>query len=92
MKVSGTEAIADHDDGEGIDVGCSCVACYVADAIDQLLADPRDDTLQRGYLAALVAVYREGVLGVAANVGHADEPDCVTEAAALLGLGFNRGH
>ena len=48
---------------EEIDEALKNFACepYVATAIDAFLNDPPDSDFQRGYLAALVAVYKEAI-------------------------------
>lgn len=39
------------------------VTPYIVQAIEGFLSDTPDSDYQRGYLAALVAVYREGLAG-----------------------------
>lgn len=44
-----------------IDFDSARVAPFIVRAIEGFLADPPDSDYQRGYLAALVNIYREGM-------------------------------
>jgi hypothetical protein len=52
---------------------------FIERAIDGFLSDPPDSDFQRGYLAALLNVYREG-LGVPASNGRIIAAEKLTSA------------
>ena len=51
---------------------------HILEAIEQFLGDPPDSQFQRGYLAALVTVYEEGL-------GRGKEDARIMAAKRLLG-------
>lgn len=44
-----------------VDLDSARIAPYLASSIEGFLRDPPDSNFQRGYLAALLAVYSEGL-------------------------------
>lgn len=62
-----------------IDFDAHRVAPYIVAAIEGFLGDPPDSDFQRGYLAALLTVYREGI-------GRGDADARVIAAEGLIRL------
>jgi hypothetical protein len=62
----------------------TCAAKYALMTIEQYLIDGCESDFQYGYMAAMIAIYRECCLGGSFDSVHPDEPRAVSAADLLL--------